>query len=219
MPYEITDKYIIEEYLNNWFTYEELAQYLCVSLDRVISVLENKDLVTNLYDLKKYENILTHKRNINNYYINKENKKELSDIDRKVLEISKHIIENKSSIRKTAIIFNLGKTTIYDYINEKLPNISITLYKQVFDILMENKSFDTNNKNITNQVLLCYKLLKEGFSSVEIQNKLGISRNVLQRNLTYRLRKIDEEKYLEVQSILVANQIMPLQEHSFKSNK
>ena len=33
-------KCIIEEYLSNWFTYEELAEYLCIDVDTVRYTLE-----------------------------------------------------------------------------------------------------------------------------------------------------------------------------------
>ena len=213
---EITEQCIIEEYLNNWFTYEELAQYLCVGLDRIKSVLDNGNLIINLYDMKKFDKIRMHKLHIHLFYENKPDKEFLTDNERKVVEIAKFIIENKASIRDAGQRFGFGKTTIYDYMNELLPNISISLYKQVFDVLMENKSFSTNNKRVIEQVMKSYALLKEGYSSVEIQNKMGIGRNVLQRNLTTRLKKIDAEKYKEVSSILLNNQMKPLMANAFK---
>lgn len=219
MPFEITDYCIIEEYLNNWFTYEELSQYLCIPKDRIKKVLENKDLVSGLYDVNKFYKISKHRLNIYRFYNNYSLVKEFTDIDKKIIEIAQYIIKNKCSVRKAGAYFNIGKTTVHDYMNEKLPDISITLYKQVFDIFMENKSFNTDNKIIINQVLSSYALLKEGYSSSEIQGKLGISRNVLQRNLTTRLRKIDEEKYIEASEILKEHQSKPLEEYSFKSKK
>ena len=54
MPFEVTNHCIIEEYLNNWFTYEELAQYLCITEDRIKNLLENKGLVSSLYDVNKF---------------------------------------------------------------------------------------------------------------------------------------------------------------------
>lgn len=219
MPFEITDNCIIEEYLNNWFTYEELAQYLCISVDRIKSVLENKKLVSNLYDVKKFYKISKHRLNIFYFYNNYSDKEELTDIDKKVIEVAQYIIENKCSVREAGIHFNIGKTTVHDYMNEKLPDISITLYKQVFEVLMENKSFNTDNKAIINQVISAYLLLKEGYSSIQIQERLGMSRNVLQRNLTTRLKRIDEEKYKDAVEILKQNKVIPLQEHAFKPKK
>ena len=50
MEYEITPKIIIEEYLSNWFTFSELAQYLCIELKAVEDVLENQNLIAQIYD-------------------------------------------------------------------------------------------------------------------------------------------------------------------------
>ena len=219
MPFEITDNCIIEEYLNNWFTYKELAQYLCITEDRIKNILENKELVSSLYDVKKFYKISKHRLNIYRFYNNYTLDREFNYSDKKIIQIAEYIIQNNCSVREAAVHFDIGKTTVYDYMNEKLPDISIVLYKQIFDIFMENKSFNTDNKTIINQVLSAYALLKEGYSSVEIQKKLGISRNVLQRNLTTRLKKIDEEKYIEATMILNQNKMKPLEEHAFRTKK
>lgn len=219
MPCEVTCNWIIEEYLNNWFTYEELAQYLCITVDKVKSVLDNQQVVSALYSSNKFFKIQKHKLNIWTYYNNKTEPKEITTLDKKVKAIAEFIVSTRSSIRETGVKFGIGKTTVHDYMTEKLPDISITLYKQVFDVLMENKSFGVNNKQIIQQVLTCYELLKEGNSSIEIQNELGISRNVLQRNLTTRLKQIDQLKYEEALEILNQHQMAPLKEHAFKSKK
>lgn len=216
MPCEVTDNWIIEEFLNNWFTYEELAQYLCITVDKVKSVLEDKELVTKLYGDNKFEKIIQHRLNIKLYYTNPTEAKELTALDIKIKTIAEFIVATKSSVREAGTNFSLGKTTVYDYMTEKLPQISIALYKQVFEVFMENKSFGVNNREIIQQVLACYELLKAGNSSTEIQNQLGIGRNVLQRNLTTRLKQIDKEKYNNAIEILRRNQIEPLEEHSFK---
>ena len=80
---------------------------------------------------------------------------------------------------------------------------------------MENKSFNTNNKDVIEQVLNCYVLITNGISSQDICDKLGIGRNVLQRNLTTRLRKIDEQKAEEVSIILKENQLQGLKPKSY----
>ena len=219
MPCEVTYNWIIEEYLNNWFTYEELAQYLCITVDKVKSVLDNQQVVSALYSSNKFFKIQKHKLNIWTYYNNKTEPKEITTLDKKVKAIAEFIVSTRSSIRETGVKFGIGKTTVHDYMTEKLPDISITLYKQVFDVLMENKSFGVNNKQIIQQVLTCYELLKEGNSSIEIQNELGISRNVLQRNLTTRLKQIDQLKYEEALEILNQHQMAPLKDHAFKSKK
>ena len=51
----ITDECVIDEYLNNWFTYEELAGYLCIDVGQVKTILQSKDL-----DEKMLEKIQRH---------------------------------------------------------------------------------------------------------------------------------------------------------------
>ena len=74
MAYEITDNCIIEEYLSNWFTYEELATYLCIDYDRVKKVLNNYNKIIEEYGLKKWDKILTHKSYIYRESIGEEGK-------------------------------------------------------------------------------------------------------------------------------------------------
>ena len=216
MSYDVTDEIIIEEYLNNWFTYEELAQYLCIAVDEVKNILNNKELITHKYTDTKYDKIQNHTSHIYKYYNDNSDKGILNDEDKKIMSIANYIIINNASLRDTATHFSCGKSTVYDYINEKLPNISITKYKQVFDVLMSNKSFSINNKKIIEQVLTIYELLMSGMSCEEICENLSLSRSVVQRNLTARLRKIDKEKALFAEYKLIKNQYTPLEENSFR---
>ena len=194
----ITDKCIVDEYLNNWFTREELAEYLCIDVSRVNEVLDN------VSDKRVKDKIGVHARYISRYYEEMENPHEpfVTDANEIFIEIAKYMIENHASLRDTAEAFGLGKTTVYDYVHERLPGISIILYKQVFDVLNENKSFSTNNRRVIEQVLTCYNMLMSGKSSEEIGEELGIGRNVVQRNLSGRLKKIDGEKFEMAEMIL-----------------
>ena len=138
----ITDKCIVDEYLNNWFTREELAEYLCIDVSRVNEVLDN------VSDKRVKDKIGVHARYISRYYEEMENQHEpfVTDANEIFIEIAKYMIENHASLRDTAEAFGLGKTTVYDYVHERLPGISIILYKQVFDVLNENKSFKAKMK-------------------------------------------------------------------------
>ncbi len=202
MNYDITEKMIVEEYLNNWFTYQELAQYLCISLDEV------ENTILNIKDKKTLDKIKKHYILINLY--NSNPKINNANYDVEIIDIANYIIKNHASIRETAEYFKLGKSTVFDRIHEKLPYIDIYKYKEVFDVLVENKSFDINKKEIVEQILNCYILLKNGLTTQEICNQLGIGRNVLQRNLTTRLYKLDKDKALEVKEILKENQLSGL---------
>lgn len=207
-------KCIIEEYLSNWFTYEELAEYLCIDVDTVRYTLEEYVKL----DKALLNKINRHREHIEDY-INAElldRKDYISDENKSYEDIATYIIKNKASLRQTVAYFHLGKTTIFDYIHEKLPTLSIRLYKQVFDVLMENKSFAPDKKEIMEQVMATYESFMRHGSCREVEEELGLSGNVVQRNLTTRLKKISKEKYEQVKQRLEANQIRVLEENGFK---
>lgn len=207
-------KCIIEEYLSNWFTYEELAKYLCIDVDTVRYTLEEYAKL----DKALLNKINRHREHIEDY-INAElldRKDYISDENKSYEDIAIYIIKNNASLRQTAAYFHLGKTTIFDYIHEKLPTISIRLYKQVFDVLMENKSFAPDKKEIIEQVMATYESFMRHGSCREVEEELGLSRNVVQRNLTTRLKQISKEKYEQVELRLEANQIRVQEENGFK---
>lgn len=209
----ITKECIIEEYLNNWFTYDELAEYLCISRDEVVKVLDDYCSLNERLNSKVSE----HREHIKKYYDTiDDNLPIITDDNKFYIELADYIIENKSSVRETAKFFGIGKTTVHDYIQKRLPNISIKHYKAVFDVLMENKSFSTNNKKVIEQVLSSYNYLALGHTIEEIKDIQGLSWNVVQRNLTTRLSKVDKEKYKISKEILNSNQLLTLKEHEFK---
>lgn len=209
----ITKNCIIEEYLNNWFTYDELAEYLCIDKGEVQEILDHYCTL----DDKLNEKVTNHRKNIEKYYNSIDDDVPMATEDNR-LYIANYIIENKSSVRETAKEFGLGKTTVHEYIQKKLPDISIKHYKAVFDILMENKSFSTDNKKVIEQVLESYNYLVLGNTIDQIRDIQKLSRNVVQRNLTTRLSKIDKEKYRTAKGILTTNQLLPLKENEFKPN-
>lgn len=208
----ITKECIIEEYLSNWFTYEELAQYLCINVAEVQDVLDNYCSL----DDKLNSKVRRHRENIEKYYEDSDSAVLMLEAEKKYIDIANYIISTKCSIRQAAREFGLGKSTIYDYINEKLPEISIRLYKEVFDVLMSNKSFSTNNKKVILQVLESYDYLKMGHTIDEIREFQGIGWNVVQRNISTRLKKIDKDKYQEAKKILELHQMTSQKENEFK---
>lgn len=207
---QITKKCIIEEYLCNFFTYEELADYLVIDKEYIIDVLDNY----SKNDKKLCLKIKRHSFLIDKYLNSNEN--ETYNKQDLIVKMARYIIDNNASIRETAKYFNKGKTTVHEQIHEKLPDISIRLYKEVFDCLMEHKSFSVDNINVREQVLESYKYLKMGLTINEIQEEQHLSRNIVQRNLTTRLSKISNDYYQEAKRILESNQLSPLEEHKFR---
>lgn len=61
-------------------------------------------------------------------------------IEERVLEVAKYIIESKSTIRKTAKVFGVSKSTIHKDMTERLPKINQEIAEQAKVILDINKS-------------------------------------------------------------------------------
>lgn len=210
----ITKECIIEEYLSNWFTYEELAQYLCISVSDIEDVLEEYCKL----DEKLNSKVKNHQSNIKKYYEHLNKELYISEDNQKYIDIANLIIFTDCSIRQAAKEFGLGKSTIHDYIHEKLPKISIRHYKNVFDVLMFNKSFSTNNKKVIAQVLESYHYLEMGHTILEISEFQNIGWNVVQRNINTRLKRIDKSKYQKAKKILEINQMSNSKENEFKQS-
>ena len=86
----ITKNCIIEEYLNNWFTYDELAEYLCIDKKEVIDVLDHYCTL----DDKLNKKVTKHRRNIQKYYDTIDDNVPMATLDNR-LELANYIIENR----------------------------------------------------------------------------------------------------------------------------
>jgi len=58
--------------------------------------------------------------------------------DSQIVDMANYLLENKTTIRATAKIFNIPKSTIHNYLNTRLKHINLELYKQVKKLLKEN---------------------------------------------------------------------------------
>ena len=61
-------------------------------------------------------------------------------IEERVLEVANYIIDLKATIRKTAKIFGVSKSTIHKDMTERLPKINPAIAKEAKLILDLNKS-------------------------------------------------------------------------------
>lgn len=59
--------------------------------------------------------------------------------DRSVL-LATHIIDTKDTVRKTAKLFGISKSTVHKDVTERLQKINRTLYNEVKKVLAINKS-------------------------------------------------------------------------------
>lgn len=191
---------IVEEFLNHFYTYEELAIYLNMDEERVRCLLDSiKD--------KLGETIKKHNKHIERYNSTSEESIIISEENERIVSIANYIIENDASIRKTASYFRLGKSTVNDIINDILPNISIHLYKKVFDVLQSHKSLSSKHKIRIEQIEKEYELLEQGLTISEICTNLNCSRNQVQRDLANRTKDITNEMNVKAKKLLHYNQM------------
>lgn len=61
-------------------------------------------------------------------------------IEKRVLEAAKYMIVSNATIRKTAKIFGVSKSTIHKDITERLPKINPIISKQIYNLLELNKA-------------------------------------------------------------------------------
>lgn len=61
-------------------------------------------------------------------------------IEERVLEVANYIIDSKATIRKTAKVFGVSKSTIHKDMTERLPKINPVIAKEAKNILDLNKA-------------------------------------------------------------------------------
>ena len=61
-------------------------------------------------------------------------------IEERVLEVAKYILDSKATIRKTAKVFGVSKSTIHKDMTERLPLINPQIAEQAKIVLDINKS-------------------------------------------------------------------------------
>jgi putative DeoR family transcriptional regulator, stage III sporulation protein D len=61
-------------------------------------------------------------------------------IEERVLEVAKYIIESKATIRKTAKVFGVSKSTIHKDMTERLPKINPQIAMEAKTVLDLNKA-------------------------------------------------------------------------------
>ena len=63
-----------------------------------------------------------------------------NSIEERCEKLATYLIENKSTVRETAKIFCISKSTVHKDITDKLPKINLSLYEEAEKILQLNKS-------------------------------------------------------------------------------
>lgn len=60
-------------------------------------------------------------------------------IDERAVELARYIIESETTVRNTAKIYNVSKSTVHKDVTERLEKIHPQLYLQVKKVLEKNK--------------------------------------------------------------------------------
>ena len=61
-------------------------------------------------------------------------------IEQRAIEAAQYIIENNATVRKTAKVFNISKSTVHKDVHERLKRINPALYKEAQKVLEVNKA-------------------------------------------------------------------------------
>ena len=63
-----------------------------------------------------------------------------TNIEERAVSLARYIIENRTTVRSAAKKFGVSKSTVHKDLSERLPAINRSLYRQVKEILNENKA-------------------------------------------------------------------------------
>lgn len=61
-------------------------------------------------------------------------------IEQRAIELARYIIEHNATVRKTAKVFNISKSTVHKDVHERLRKINPTLYHEAQSVLEFNKA-------------------------------------------------------------------------------
>ena len=61
-------------------------------------------------------------------------------IEQRVLDIAQYIIQSGATVRKTADVFKVSKSTVHKDVSERLEKIDLSVWEQVKEILDKNKA-------------------------------------------------------------------------------
>ena len=61
-------------------------------------------------------------------------------IEQRATELAQYIIDNNATVRGTAKIFNVSKSTVHKDVHERLAKINPPLYREVQKVLEVNKA-------------------------------------------------------------------------------
>ena len=119
------------------------------------------------------------------------------------------------SYRQIAKEVGQSHVTVRTNIIERLRKINLEKYYKVLEKVEENKEKTVNDSEVRKRILTSYKLLtEENKTIIEIANILGTTEFTIYRDLTKRLKELNEIAPDIVQSEMVKRVERILKEHS-----
>lgn len=64
----------------------------------------------------------------------------IDSVEARAVELGEYIVKNKATVRMTADVFSVSKSTVHIDVTKRLKDIDTSLYQQVRDILEINKA-------------------------------------------------------------------------------
>lgn len=61
-------------------------------------------------------------------------------IEQRAIELAQYIVEHNATVRKTAKVFNISKSTVHKDVHERLRKINPALYHEAQSVLELNKA-------------------------------------------------------------------------------
>ena len=61
------------------------------------------------------------------------------NVESRCIELGEYIVENKTTVRQTAKVFGISKSTVHKDVSERLKKINPNLYRQVKELMDTNK--------------------------------------------------------------------------------
>jgi len=62
------------------------------------------------------------------------------NIEERACALADYIIENRATVRAAAVQFGVSKSTVHKDLQDRLPSLNQSLYRQVKEVLDENKA-------------------------------------------------------------------------------
>ena len=64
----------------------------------------------------------------------------IGNVEKRCIELAHYILETKATVRQTAMVFGVSKSTVHNDVTKRLASINPLLCSEVKEILQENKA-------------------------------------------------------------------------------